>query len=246
MRAVRAIGTGLLTGVAGCGIACLAGDYITQLLHVSNFEGGRGYMVVFLCAPIGILLGLIIGVIASLVIKRAGFVGFLIAEGWALLISCVLAIVITGLVYIGADKPPTIDGKPLTLDFELRIPAAIHLPEPNDHSITASLYTDDKDNRFAELDFNRMEKNNDFVVIPGTIALMTHSSSRSLLASVDPEFAKTQLFNLNLPARPTKENSAWSDWVPATQYVDLKPVPDSQRLQMRYRVRQAGGLTSGE
>jgi len=238
MRALRAFGIAILTSIAGCFLAFFAGDQITQLLHVSNFEGGRGYMVVFVCAPIGIILGFIIGLAVSLCVKRTRFVGFLIAEGFALLISCVAAVVITGLVYLGIDKPPTIDGKALTLEFELKIPSAIKLPEANDNNMHASLYASDKDNRVASLDFERIQKREDSVIIPGTVEIMSHSSTRSLLATLQPDFESTQLFDLKLPGSPTKDNLNWTDWTPPTPSADDKPTPEAEKILVRYRVQQ--------
>src|SRR5215468_7631887 len=111
MRALRALFIALLTAFAGCLLAFFVGDYLTRVAHMSDMEGGRGMFVVFVCAPLGILLGLVIGVIVSILVRRQGFTGFLVAQGWSLLIVCGLAGLFAGVPYLLSDKPPRIEGK---------------------------------------------------------------------------------------------------------------------------------------
>ena len=84
---------------------------------MSNMEGGRGMFVVFVCAPLGILVGLVIGIISSILVRREGLAGFLAAQSWSLLIVCGVAGVLAGVPYLLSDKPPRIDGKRLELQF---------------------------------------------------------------------------------------------------------------------------------
>ena len=56
-----------------------------------------------------------------------------------------IAGIFTGIIYLGIDKPPKIDGKQLTLDFELRVPASVKIPdEPNGYALRASLYANNQ------------------------------------------------------------------------------------------------------
>ena len=91
MRVVRGLIIALLTALAGCVLAVPVGDYLTKLAHVPEMEGQRGMTVFFLCVPLGIMAGLVVGVIASIVVRRQGPAGFLIALGWSLLIVCGIA-----------------------------------------------------------------------------------------------------------------------------------------------------------
>ena len=111
MRFLRAFFIALFTAFVGCLLAFFVGDYLTRLAHVPEMEGQRGMMVVFLCAPLGILAGLVIGVIASILVRRQGPAGFLIAQAWSLLIVCGVAGLLGGVPYVLSDKPPRIDGK---------------------------------------------------------------------------------------------------------------------------------------
>jgi MFS family permease len=241
MRGPLIVLVALLTSVVGCLLGFFAGDYLTELYHVSNFEGQRAYTVVFLCAPLGIVVGFIIGLIVALRSRRPGPAGFLIAQTGAIVATCVLAGIITGLAFLAADKPPTIDGKRLTLDFELRVPPAVQLPaEFTDYTVHASLYASGRDNRFAELDLKSIRNSNGFTIIPGTVALMSHSATRELFASIGNEPRSSQFIKLRLPASPKKEDQSWSDWVDATEFAGLDRVPERERISVRYRVRPTG------
>src|SRR5947207_14108255 len=106
MRIVRGLVIALLTALAGCVLAVPVGDYLTRLAHVPEMEGQRGMTVFFLCVPLGILAGLIIGIISSILVRRQALAGFFIAQGWALLIVCVVAGLLVGVPYGVSDKRP--------------------------------------------------------------------------------------------------------------------------------------------
>src|SRR4051812_19545451 len=115
MRLLRILAIAFLTAVFGCVLGIVVGDYATQAMHVSNMEGGRGMMVMFVCAPMGIIAGFLVGLVIGIWTKRPGFVGFLIGQGWSALILGVIAGIFAGVFYVASDKPPKIGGKELTL-----------------------------------------------------------------------------------------------------------------------------------
>ena len=239
MRFLRAFAIALITAVVGMFLAVFASDYLTRLYHVSDMEGQRGMTVIFLFAPLGIIVGFLIGLITALRTRWPGFIGFLKTQALSILVTIALATVVSGLCWVAADKPPKIDGNNLTLDFELKIPAAIRVPSestPND--IYASLYASNRDNRSAILDFKSIARPDGYVIIPGTAELMSHSPDRELLASMGNETGASQFIHLNLPAAPRKEDETWSRWILATQRADLSPVPEPERIAVRYHVRE--------
>ena len=228
----------VLTAAAGCVLGFLAGDYVTGLFHVSNMEGERAYVVVFLCAPLGLVVGFFTGLTVAGRKTGQGFPGFAKAQLTALLVTTGLGALVTGLFWLAADKPPKLDGKSLTLDFELRIPPAVKFPaEPSVSNVHASLYANDRDNRFAEIDFATIHRDGDAVIVPGTAALMSRSANRSLLAHVEGESGSSQFLPVQLPSSPRTEDQTWSEWTSATQRADLTPVPEPERIAVRYRVR---------
>ncbi|HEU5313813.1 MAG TPA: hypothetical protein VFU08_08305 [Candidatus Udaeobacter sp.] len=238
MRILQASFIALFTALVGCLLAFFVGDYLTRLAHMSNMEGGRGMFVVFVCAPLGILAGMVIGIISSILVRRQGLAGFFVAQGWSLLIVCGLAGLFAGVPYLLSDKPPRIDGKRLELQFELRAPAAFKVPnQPGGYSVQVSLYTDNRQNQYAFIDWNAITKDAEHVTVPGRVPLLTHSKSRSLLASVGNEPVASQFIDLKIRPAPRKEDETWSDWIFATQRADLSPVPEPERMALRYRVR---------
>jgi MFS family permease len=240
MRLLRAFFIAFLTAVVGCVVAFFVGDYLTRLAHVPEMEGQRGMTVVFLGAPLGILAGLVVGIVSAILVRRRGLAGFLVAQGWSLLIVCGLAGLLVGVPYLLSDKPPRIDGKRLELQFELRAPATVQIPDqPDGYSIRVSLYTDNRQSRFAFIDWSAITKNAEHITIPGNLPLLTHSKTRSLLASIGNDPAGSQFVELKIPPAPGKQDETWSEWIFATQRVDLSPVPEPERFAARYRVRTA-------
>jgi hypothetical protein len=239
MRILRGLLIALVTAFAGCILAFFVGDYLTRLAHVPEMEGQRGMTIFFLCVPLGLLAGLVIGTTASIVVRRQGPVGFLIAQGWSMLVLCGVAGLVGGVPYLLSDKPPKLDGKRLNLEFELRAPAMFKIPErPDGYSIQVSLYTNNRQSRFAFIDWNSITKDAEHVIVPGKVPLFTHSKTRSLLASIGSEPAASQFVELkNLAPAPRKEDEAWSDWIFATERADLTLIPDSERFAVRYRVQ---------
>jgi hypothetical protein len=239
VRVVRAFLIALSTAVVGCVLAFFVRDYLTRLAHVPEMEGQRGMTVVFLCAPLGFLAGLVIGIVSSILVRRQGLAGFLVAQGWSLLIVCGVAGLLAGVSYLLSDKPPRIDGRRLELQFELRAPAIFKIPDqPDGYSVQASLYTDGLQSRFAFIDWSSITKDAEHVTISGTVPLLTHSKSRSLLIEIGNGPDASQFIQLkDLPTAPRKENERWSDWIFATRHDDLRPIPEPKRILLRYRVR---------
>ena len=240
MRVLRASLIALFTAFVGCLLAFFIGDYLTTLEHMSNMEGGRGMFVVFVCAPLGILVGLVIGIVSSILVRREGPAGLFLAQGWSLLIVCALAGLLAGVPYLLSDKPPTIDGKRLELQFELRAPVTFKIPDqPDGYSIRASLYTDNRQTQYAFIDWNGITKDSEHATVPGHVPLLTHSKTRSVLASIGNEPVASQFIELKIPPAPRKEDETWSNWILAGQRADLSPIPETERMALRYRVRSA-------
>ncbi|MEP7014247.1 MAG: hypothetical protein ABI925_02290 [Verrucomicrobiota bacterium] len=238
MRFLRVSFIAVFTAVVGCVLALFVGDYLTRIAHVPDMEGQRGYMIIFVCAPLGILSGFVIGLIVAIRCRRAGLAGFLIAQGWSSLIAGIFAGLLVGIPYSLSDKPPRIDGKLIELQFELRTPASVKIPDqPNGNSIRVNLYVDNRQSDFAFIDWSSIARDTQHVIIPGRVALMTHSKSRSLFASIGNAEEASQFIELKMPSSPRKEDETWSDWMFATERADLTPVPEPERYAIRYRAQ---------
>ena len=219
-------------------LSIAASLYLTELYHVSNFEGGRGMLIFFALAPLGFIVGSIVGSIVALLSRGPGFGGFAKVLGIALGITLGLAAIVSGVLYLAADHPPILDGKSLALEFELKIPPTLKLPaQPSVQNLHASLYANDRDNRYALLDYDKISTRDGYVVVPGKVSLLSQTFNRDLLVSIETEGGASQFIKLKLRAKPTKEDEEWSDWMTATESADLSPVPEPERIAVRYRVQ---------
>jgi membrane protein YqaA with SNARE-associated domain len=99
MPVLRAVFIALITAFVGGVLAFLVGDYLTKLAQVPEMEGQRGMTVFFLCVPVGIFAGLVIGTVSAIAVRRQGFTAFFIAQGWSLLVVCGLATLLGGVPY---------------------------------------------------------------------------------------------------------------------------------------------------
>lgn len=231
------IAIAFLTAIAGGILSVVASLYLTELYHVSNFEGGRGMLIFFALAPLGFIVGFIIGLVVALRSRGAGFGGFAKAEGIALGIAIGLAAIVSGVLYLAADHPPKLNGKPLALEFELKIPATLKLPaQPSEQTLHASLYANNRHNRYALLDYDKIASRDGYVFVSGEASLLSQTFNRDLLVSIESEGGASQFIKLKLRAKPRKEDEAWSDWITATERADLSPVPEPERIAVRYRV----------
>jgi len=202
------IAIAFLTAVAGGILSVVASLYLTELYHVSNFEGGRGMLIFFALAPLGLLVGFIIGLIVALRSRGTGFGGFAKAQGIALGIAIGLAAIVSGVLYLAADHPPKLNGKPLALEFELKIPPALKLPvQPSVQTLHASLYANNRDNRYALLDYDKIASRDGYVFVPGKASLLSQTFNRDLLVSIESEGGQVSLSNSSCArnrARKTK------------------------------------------
>ena len=238
MKALRVIVISLLTAIAGAVLSVVASLYLTELYHVSDFEGERGMLIFFALAPLGLIVGFIIGLVVALRSRGTGFGGGAKAQGIALGIAIGLAAIVSGILYLAADHPPKLDGKSLALEFELKIPPTLKLPpQASEQTLHASLYANGRDNRYALLDYDKIASRDNYVFVPGKASLLSQTFNRDLLVVIEGEGGAGQFIKLKLRAKPRREDEAWSDWIMATERADLSPVPESERMAVRYRVQ---------
>jgi MFS family permease len=105
VKALRVLAIALLTAIAGTVVSIVASFYLTELYRVSDFEGGRGMLIFFALAPLGFIVGLIIGLVVALLSHGTGFSRFATAPGIALGITISLAALVSGVLYLAADHP---------------------------------------------------------------------------------------------------------------------------------------------
>jgi len=88
-------------------------------------------LVFFALAPLGLILGFIIGLVVALRSGGTGFGGFAKAQGIAIEIALGLAAIVSGILFLGGrSSTQTLYGKPLALEFELKISARLKVAGP--------------------------------------------------------------------------------------------------------------------
>jgi hypothetical protein len=122
MRFLLIAATGILCAILAGALAGFVGECYTRWFHVSQREGGAGYLVAFL-----ILLGGIAGLITGIAAGAAND-AFLPGLGWGSGIVVSVASVIFALCYLLGDIPPTSGWfERLVLVAEIRTPEGAKL-----------------------------------------------------------------------------------------------------------------------
>lgn len=108
---MRTVLIALLTGLLGAVIGVVGGDLTTRAHHVSDMEGERGMLVVFVIVPACIVAGIIVGVVAARLIPAPGLGGWFKAQlaAWAAVV--IIAGVVFGYAWMRAPRPPLLNGQ---------------------------------------------------------------------------------------------------------------------------------------
>ena len=237
MTWAAALFIGVLSAVYGTAIAAAVADYAMEAHNVSNFEGARGFGVVFVFMPLGFLTGLVAGTVVGRLWqgRRAGFSGFALRQGVALAVVTALIGGTGGISLLTIDKPPLIDGHALRLDYEVRLPRGAQVPEDLAASeLRTSLFASESDNQYAEVAFDRVRREDDRLIIPASVQLRSQSPTRMVLFGFD--FEASQVFDLKLRGVPRREDTAWTDWITAKRDVKAVELPEARRYEIRYRI----------
>lgn len=226
--------------IAGLGLlgGGLIGNACVRWYRVSSFEGGSGYFVIGL-ALLGALVGLVTGLVTAGLLAPQNGAGYLKMFGAAVGVLGVLAAVITGLCWSLADIPPEMDGRPLTLEVELRLPIGVtHPPAQGTGVSSMELYSlvnhTGRKHESGTLRPKDARRENGRWIVPGEVALFTMRGKRSLSFKLNGEDLIG--FLVPLPARPGREFLEWSDWGPRPPAPN-PPWPDT-KPSYRFRVQK--------
>jgi hypothetical protein len=235
MRWPSTIVIALICAALGTALGLLLGGAITKAYRVSNFEGKAGYAIVFIFAPAGLLLGLIIGTATARMSGGAGTAHFFKTQGLALLITGVGLGAAGGLALLLADRPPKLGGNELNLEFEIRIPTDQPVPADLEQAeFRVSFFENDKNNRSADLAFDLVTRDSAFVTVPGTAWIGAHSLFRMLSAGFGG--GDSRVFEIRLAPGPTEADTAWTDWQGSRAPLGKYEGRTGEPYQVRYRV----------
>jgi hypothetical protein len=240
MNWIATIVIAILTAVLGLLAAGAIAQAAVGWYRISSFEGGAGYFVVGIALAGGIV-GLIIGLIAGRLAAASGGSAFLKGLGVSFSLASGIAGVAALVAWGLADVPPRIDGLPLDLEVEFRLPSSDAEPPASragEPKITLGSVANHVQRKSETGDVNlakaRVEDGR--WIVPGTVPLFTMRGRRS----VDMELGGRSVagFLIPLPPRPGKKFEEWSDWLPmppagSPAWPDSKP---SYRFRIQRRV----------
>jgi hypothetical protein len=150
------------------------------------------------------------------------------ALGTTIGLISVTALLITGVIRLGADLPPRIDGRRLTLVAEVRFPSGTSLESLKAAPpYVAVMRVASRDSRGSgNLDFAAAREDGGQLIVPVTMDLYTRAKEKKL--HVGYPDGKNVFFPLGLGAKPAQKHFEWSEWIAAES-------PDTS-FAMRYKV----------
>ncbi|MCW5962677.1 MAG: hypothetical protein KIT83_01455 [Bryobacterales bacterium] len=237
MKIVLAGAAGLLCAVLGCVLAGFIADLCVSWYHISAFEGGAGYYVVFLALG-GLVAGLGIGVVAAgVVLAQGGGPGKAFGVPLAIVFGC--ACTALALAWFFGDVPPKLGGDTLHVQVELRAPAGWS-PSAKDRKGETWVFLRSVDFRnvggraeYCAPDWDEMHERDGRPIVQCTLFLF-RSSPKWVLEFT---FGGKQVVSFLLPfgGRPKASDEAWSDWLPRNG-----PSPETGGFDYRYRLLRTG------
>jgi hypothetical protein len=234
------VGVAVTNAAAACLGAGVAAAVWAAWYHVSSREGEAGFFVVGI-ALLGLIGGLVVGVICARIVAASASPGFLRAVQLSLTATLGLLVLATAIARLGADFPPTIDGKELAVEIEVRLPAGMAVPSPNQHSGLQWMVTITADSGARRQSVNRMDagrarhEDGRWIVL-ASVHLHTSDAGKSLGITLADD-SRSQFFRLPLASRPTRADMSWSAWQTEPHTGDLAPIPATEAVAMRYRVQ---------
>lgn len=218
------------------------GNACVRWYRVSSFEGGSGYFVMGL-GLLGAVVGLVTGLVTAGVMAPQNGAAFLKTFGVSVGALALIAATAIWLCWALADIPPEIEGCPLRLEVELRLPVDV-TDSPakgvGESSLTLSSVMNHRarKSQVGELKPARARLENGRWIVPGAVELFTMRGKRSIGFKLNGKEIMGYL--VPLPARPGKKFLEWSDWgprppAPQPAWPDTKP-------SYRFRVQKIGEL----
>lgn len=225
---------GLATAAwAGFGVAWLATRWV-KWHRISSFDGGAGYYVVFLTF-LGLVVGGVLGLVMARVVAARPDPGFLKALVWSFGTVGGLLVILGGIIRMTADLPPTLDGRRLQLQVEIRTPVGLPLPTESERScpyVTIEVARGESPSA-GLLRFDEAQEVDNRWIVPATVPLGTSQKTKFLRARLSEENDVVVLLPFGSELPPL---DMWSDWLDAGWPAGQSEPPLAERFSMRYRV----------
>ncbi|HWA16104.1 MAG TPA: hypothetical protein VG817_06720 [Gemmatimonadales bacterium] len=225
--------TAIIGAIAAGTVAALAADWY----RVPSREGASGFFVLGFIL-LALIVGFIVGIVASRFVGARPDPGFLKALGYAQLAMLGTVGVIGGIARLLADVGPTLGGKELMVNVEFRWPKGEEPPPATEQwwvelaSVSGHVRRNSEEGPVWREDA-RLEDG--YWIVPGAVNLYTSRGDRIL--SLRPDSISPMGYLANIPAWPGRRSLEWSEWYPK-QRAGGPPLPHD--FKFRYRLVQAG------
>lgn len=229
MRCLPALLIALISAVSAAVLAYYISDAASAAHHVSNMEGGRGWLMLF-CMGVAFLAGGVIGALATR-LRAKKFSSALLASG---LMIAGLAALAAAVAFLTVESSPRINGHRLRLEFEVLLPTGQPWPMAGAETLTVTLVSSEDQYR-STLDPSRDAQHDSRYAVPGSAPITSHSEHRQLMVKFGEE--PQQEFELKLQRSPRKEDEAWSEWIGPHYETTSLPVAKGREFAIRYRVQ---------
>ncbi len=231
----------IFTGILAAVVACFGAGFVASLCvrwyRISSFEGGSGYYVVFL-ALLGGIAGLIAGIVCSRIVASQPDPTFLKALGFAVASVMVLLLLAGILARLGADIPPSMDGRWLELAVEVRGPEGFTIPKPEEQCAPfASVYVPrGRSMPSGKLRTSEARHAEGRWIVAATVPLISSARAKYLRVYFNRE--NDVMFPLPLRAHPKEADLGWSKWVASAWDARGEEPPAEKKFGMRWRVQK--------
>ncbi len=232
----------VLIGFVTAGVAAVSSGYVADAAvswyHIPGHDGASAFFVVGMIL-LGCVVGLIIGIVSARFVGAGTVSGFLKGLGVALAIVLTIVGVGAGVSWSLADIPPEIDGEPLFLIVEGRLPLGetqSPASEPGDAYLQLGAMASGSNSVRTHVPGPLWKEDAKLVdgrwIVPGVVEVFTRRGRRLLTIALGPQ--RRESFIVPLPGKPGKAQQLWSEWLP-------RPRPDGQppvnQLSYRFRVQ---------
>ena len=234
-------GSSIFVGVITAAVGAIAAGFVATLAvgwyRISSFEAGSAAFVVGF-AVLGIVVGFILGVVASRVIGAGANPGFLKALGASHAVLLGITAIVGVSARLLADVPPTIDGEELMLAVEVRWPEGTTTSPatlPGEPFVRLGSMTGSNTQRASSrgplwtADAHLVEGR---WVAPGAVDIFT--TRGRLVIDVVLDSTTSHGFLIPLSGRPRQDDMQWTPWYPHAR-PGAPPLPNG--FTYRYRVQ---------
>lgn len=235
---VAAVIAGIVGAVVGWFVTGAVTAWIAGMYGMSDFEGGRSMFAFLVVAPIG---GLISMIAAAWLVLRVGKGSTSLASTLARLavvLGAIVMLVAAGILLRLYTIDTYTNTLPPALEFEIRVPAAMPVPDPP--TLRVELHTD-KNVGDSHLTDHWLPTEGDSKVIAGSVPLAFKTSSRLLVVFLPDQ--PTRLFRLPLSRDPQSTGTLgpWRrpDLIDVHGEDQPRAAAADDPVEMRYRIRRA-------